>query len=124
LTAAHHNSAAGALSSKSGEHALQEITDWNVIQLFSPPVTPEYNGACEAGNGSVKTLTDHQAAHHGRPGQWSCDDIETARSAANIRTQQGIPIHDVLDHDAQAEIDRQAIRLALVEQAFLTIRRR
>jgi hypothetical protein len=42
----------------------------------------------------------------------------------NIRTQQGIPIHDVLGHDAQAEIDCQAIRLALVEQGFLTITRR
>jgi hypothetical protein len=60
----------------------QEATDWIVLQLFSPPVTPEYNDACEAGNGSMKTLTDHQAARHGRPGQWSCDDLESARSAA------------------------------------------
>lgn len=54
-----------------------------VAHLRSPPETPEYNGSCEAGIGSMKTRTHHQAARHGRPGEWACDDVEAARLQAN-----------------------------------------
>jgi hypothetical protein len=56
---------------------------WQVLPLFSPPWTPEYNGACEAGNGALKTRTEEQAARAGRPGLWTADDAETARRIAN-----------------------------------------
>lgn len=56
---------------------------WQVAHLFSPPRTPQYNGSCEAGIGSMKTRTHHQAAVRGCPGAWSCDDVEAARLAAN-----------------------------------------
>lgn len=54
-----------------------------ITWLASPPYTPSYNGACEAGNGSIKTRAHHQAARNDRPEQWTCDDIEYARCEAN-----------------------------------------
>jgi hypothetical protein len=54
-----------------------------VYHLRSPPDYPEYNGACEAGIGSMKTRTHHQAARRGQPGAWGCDDAEAARRQAN-----------------------------------------
>jgi len=59
------------------------LADWQVWHLRSPPDYPEYNGACEAGIGSMKTRTHHQAARGGRPGAWTCDDVEAARLEAN-----------------------------------------
>ena len=37
------------------------LARWDVFPLFSPPRTPQYNGSCEAGNGAMKTRTEHQA---------------------------------------------------------------
>jgi hypothetical protein len=54
-----------------------------VHHLRSPPERPEYNGACEAGIGSMKTRTHHQAALRDCSGQWSSDDAEAARCQAN-----------------------------------------
>jgi hypothetical protein len=54
-----------------------------VALLRSPPGTPSYNGACEAGIGSLTTRAAHEAARHGRPGRWTCDDVEAARRQAN-----------------------------------------
>jgi transposase InsO family protein len=54
-----------------------------VGQLLSPPRTPQYNGSCEAGIGSMKARTHHEAARAGRPGEWTCDDAEAARLQAN-----------------------------------------
>jgi transposase InsO family protein len=59
------------------------LAGWGIEQLFSPPRTPRYNGSCEAGVGSMKTRSHHQAAGAGRPGQWTCDDAEAARQEAN-----------------------------------------
>jgi transposase InsO family protein len=56
-----------------------------VVLLRSPPYTPTYNGACEAGNGTVKHLTHTIACRHGRPGRWTLDDLEAARLWANHR---------------------------------------
>jgi transposase InsO family protein len=54
-----------------------------VAQLRSPPECPEYNGSCEAGIGSMKARTHHQAAGRGRSADWTCDDVEAARLQAN-----------------------------------------
>ena len=56
---------------------------FGVTYLLSPPYYPQYNGACEAGHGSIKTRAHHIAARAGRPGQWICDDLEAARVQAN-----------------------------------------
>jgi transposase InsO family protein len=54
-----------------------------VVTLRSPCYYPEYNGACEAGIGTLKTYAHHEAARHDRPGEWTCDDVEAARRRAN-----------------------------------------
>lgn len=53
--------------------------------LLSPPYTPSYNGACEAGNGVIKHHAHRLACRHGRPERWTLDDIEAARLIANRR---------------------------------------
>ena len=55
----------------------------SVVVLFSPPYTPRYNGACEAGIGGLKARTHHLAARYGRPGRWSTEDVEAARRLAD-----------------------------------------
>ena len=54
-----------------------------VIPLFSPPYLPRYNGAIEAGIGSLTTRTERHAARHERPGQWTLDDAAAALAEAN-----------------------------------------
>jgi transposase InsO family protein len=56
---------------------------WQVRHLFSPPYTPEYNGAIEAGNGALKNRTHEEAVRQGRTGRWTADDCEAARHIAN-----------------------------------------
>jgi len=59
------------------------LARWDVFPLFSPPRTPQYNGSCEAGNGAMKTRTEHQAILHGRPGQWTAADLDAAQAITN-----------------------------------------
>lgn len=54
-----------------------------VAHLCSPGYYPRYNGSIEAGIGSLKTHAWYEAARHGRPGHWTCDDLEAARLKAN-----------------------------------------
>ncbi len=54
-----------------------------VLPLYSPPYVPEYNGSIEAGGGSLKVRAHHQSVRHGRPGEWTCDDVEAARMQGN-----------------------------------------
>jgi transposase InsO family protein len=63
--------------------ALQNLLLPGVIPLFSPPYFPRYNGAIEAGIGSLKTRTDAQAVLHGHPTYWTLDDIVAAQCDAN-----------------------------------------
>jgi transposase InsO family protein len=67
---------------KSG--ALRRLLEkWEVKPLYSPSYYPQYNGACEAGIGTLKTYAHYQAVRNDRPGEWSCDDVEAARMRAN-----------------------------------------
>ena len=59
-----------------------------VMILYSPPYLPNYNGACEAGNGVIKHLAHDLACRNGRPGRWTLDDLEGARLLANRRITQ------------------------------------
>ena len=54
-----------------------------VFQLLSPPGTPEYNGAIEAGIGAIKYRAHLESARHDHPGQWSSDDLYAAQHQAN-----------------------------------------
>lgn len=60
---------------------------WKVEHLLSPPYLPSYNGAAEAGIGSLKTRIHYESARHDRPGQWTSNDVETARLMANETTR-------------------------------------
>ncbi|MHC4874595.1 MAG: hypothetical protein ACYTFY_22315 [Planctomycetota bacterium] len=69
---------------------VQELLrEWSVFSLRSPAYTPQYNGSCEAGNGSIKTRTHHIASKNGRPGNWTCDDLEEARILTNQTARAG-----------------------------------
>ena len=64
--------------------ALQELLSRHGVQgLYSPPYTPQYNGAVEAGVGAMKGRTEAQALARGAPGDWTWEDAEVARQEAN-----------------------------------------
>src|SRR5262249_48513611 len=58
-----------------------------VIPLYSPPHWPVYNGAVEAGIGSLKTRTDRHAAHQARGASWTSDDLAAAVHEANTQAR-------------------------------------
>lgn len=58
---------------------------WGVSALRSPPRTPRYNGAAEAGIGTLKLLTHHRSVREGRSLRWTPEDLDAARSIANAR---------------------------------------
>lgn len=60
-----------------------------VAVLYSPVRTPQYNGSCEAGGGSIKMRARRLAGSSGRPSAWTCDDLEAARLEANAAAAPG-----------------------------------
>jgi putative transposase len=67
-----------------GAAAVKELlAQRGVKNLFSPPYMPRYNGAIEAGIGSLKTRTDQFAARRGYAEEWTWDDAAAARLQAN-----------------------------------------
>jgi transposase InsO family protein len=136
-----------------------------VFCLFSPPGLPSYNGSCEAGIGSLKTRTEGQAARHGRPCQWTWDDVAFARLQANASARphgltgpspddlwaarrdlgqadrlafaatvarrraeacqaRNVEWTALVEHAERSEVDREALRRALVEHGYLLFSRR
>jgi transposase InsO family protein len=59
------------------------LRERGVTHLLSPEYYPAYNGAIEAGIGSLKTRAMYCAARNGRVGFWTCDDLEAGRLQAN-----------------------------------------
>jgi len=55
-----------------------------IIFFLTPVRYPCYNGACEAGIGSLKVRAHHESARHNRAGEWTCDDVEAARILVNV----------------------------------------
>lgn len=143
------------------EDFRQMLTDREVAWLPSPPRTPWYNGSCEAGNGSMRTRTDHFAK---TTGGWTSESMEAARRQANELTRpQGhlgptptqlwaahLPIDpqqrkqflacverhraeivaerkndlNLKNKNHQRQVQRQAVRRALLDCGLLTITRR
>lgn len=67
-----------------GDERVQALCErFGVGNLFSPPRWPQYNGAIEAGIGSLTMRTDHAAARRGHPAEWTYDDVAVARLEAN-----------------------------------------
>ena len=58
---------------------------WQVLPLYSPPGTPSYNGACEAGCGSIKHRAKGLARRRGAAAAVSLDDLEAAQQQANAQ---------------------------------------
>ena len=56
---------------------------WQVTPLYSPPVTPRYNGACEASNGSMKLRTLMLAIKTGDDKRWTGEQLAAATQQAN-----------------------------------------
>lgn len=72
------------------------LSHFGILALTSPPACPGYNGACEAGIGSLKVRTHHLAAAAGRETAWSCDDVDAARKAVNARVREnGLSADDI-----------------------------
>jgi len=65
------------------DDTLEYLAAWGVIPLFSPAYWPRYNGAIEAGIGSLKTRTERHASASGRATFWTCDDVAAAQAEAN-----------------------------------------
>jgi len=65
------------------EALREELVPLEVRLLFSPPQTPRYNGAIEAGIGSLKTRTERHASRAGHPTLWTLDDVAHAQEEAN-----------------------------------------
>jgi hypothetical protein len=59
------------------------LDEAGVWVLYSPPGCPAYNGAIEAGIGSLKTRTQQHAQSRGRLDGWTFDDLAAARAEAN-----------------------------------------
>lgn len=70
------------------------LREHKVIPLYSPPGLPAYNGACEAGVGSIKRRADARATQQGHPGHWTLDDVEHARCEANLLGRPRGAAHD------------------------------
>lgn len=61
----------------------QLLLEHTVARLFNPPRRPQYNGALERSNGTLKVYTQQQAIAEGHPFRWTSDDLERARNLAN-----------------------------------------
>jgi hypothetical protein len=64
------------------------LATWGILHLRSPPVTPQYNGSCEAAGGSHKRMTNDQAALAAHPGRWTSGDLQRT---CIIRNRLGRP---------------------------------
>jgi transposase InsO family protein len=88
-----------------------------VALLRSPAYTPTYNGACEAGNGTIKHLAHQLACRHDRPEHWTCDDLEGARLLANRRItdrdRTDTPEHLFATRTAITDIERDRLHRAI-----------
>jgi transposase InsO family protein len=76
------------MKSDNGGHFVAQAVEalleaHGVVHLRSPFNMPSYNGACEAGIGSLKIRAHIEAARHDRPGEWTLDDVEAARLRGN-----------------------------------------
>lgn len=63
------------------------LARYQVVILSSPPRYPQYNGALERSNGTLKTYTQLDATRDGHPLRWTSDNVEHARELANQLTR-------------------------------------
>ncbi len=111
-----------------GAAGVQDLLKrWQVWSLFSPPRRPRYNGAIEAGIGSLTSRTEQHARRRGFAGAWTRDDVEAARLEANACARPRGPLGPSPDDlwaartaVGGAERDGFRDRLAALEEAAAT----
>jgi transposase InsO family protein len=105
---------------------LAYLRRFGVLPLFSPPYWPRYNGAIEAGIGSLKTRTEDHAKRQGRPAWWTCDDVEAARLEANATARpkgpDGPTPDELWEARALLNADERTLFATSVAQQRLTAR--
>lgn len=94
------------------------LAERGVRALYSPPGMPRFNGACEAGNGAIKTRAHYIAARNGRPAHWTCNDVEAARLQSNQTVQNtncvvGTPDDLWAKRIPVSEVDRGTLEAAI-----------
>src|SRR5574341_170688 len=95
------------------ENCRRLLERYQVKQLFSPALTPPYNGSIEVGIRWLKTRTEDVAAAAGRPGAWSWQDTARARDLANEHAPRRQESH-------RARWDAREIVPLELRQAFLS----
>jgi Integrase core domain len=93
-----------------------------VIVLYSPPYWPRYNGAIEAGIGSLKERTAACAARSDHAGVWTWDDLAAAQAEANAQSRpwcEGAASADsVWEGGAPITVEERASFAAAVAEAY------
>lgn len=90
---------------------------YGVEQLLSPVELPSYNGACEAGHGSIRYRAELLARRDGRPGDWSLNHVAGARDWANdlVEARRPVPPSQRFEHRADITAEqRLAFRRAVL----------
>jgi hypothetical protein len=98
------------------------MREFGVVLLYFPPALPSYNGACEAGGGSIKTRAHHLSAREGRAGEWTLEDVEGARLLANETGRPfgetgPVPVERWAKRTTIGQAERESFR-ARVEEAL------
>jgi transposase InsO family protein len=91
--------------------------DYGVLNLLSPPLTPQYNGCIEASAGQFKTRAATLARLHACD-DWTSDILEAARLSANalcVRTPSAPPPAEQWRDRKPIEQEQRAALAALVE---------
>ena len=116
-----------------GEDVMSLLDEAGVTALRSPPRTPRYNGAVEAGMGGLKGWLNDVAAFHGRQAAPTRDDLEAAlllqglalfmKDVAELYAIERKAIDEELDADARRELRRReslpiATRLMLLTSGW------
>ena len=113
------------LKTDNGSAFIADALRWylqrcGVLQLFSPPLTPMYNGSIEASIGSLKTRTQRQSESAGHAGAWTSMDVASAQAEANTtarpRKLHGKTPDQVWDARRQLSMAEHVLFQATVEK--------
>jgi len=105
------------LKTDNGSAFIADMVHWylqrlGVYQLFSPPGTPEYNGAIEASIGSGKRRTQRFSELAGHPDLWTRLNLLSAQNEANTtarpRRLHGMTAQQVWDARPPLSSDERA----------------
>lgn len=94
------------------------LSRFGVAHLRSPRSWPAYNGACEAGIGVLRALTETAAAGRRR---WTLEDLEDARARSNelVRRRGGASFRAAAEWERRRRIgvrERKRFRVALLRR--------